>query len=142
MQIVGFNFQKISGERTNPSKGKIEIKTNIDVKKVTSEKIEALDNKEIIRFDFEYAIGYEPKIANISFEGYVLVVFDNQKTKDIIKKWKNKKIGDELRIPLFNFIFSKCNIKALQLEEEFSLPPHIPMPKLGPPKDQNREYIK
>jgi len=36
-----------------------------------------------------------------------------------------------MRVPLFNFIMNKCNIKALYLEDEMGLPLHIPLPKIS-----------
>jgi hypothetical protein len=54
----------------------------------------------------------------------------------VLKKWKNKKIEDEVRVPLFNLILTKCNLKALQFEEEFGLPTHIPFPRVSPQQDK------
>jgi hypothetical protein len=61
--------------------------------------------------------------------------------KDILKKWKGKKLADETRIPLFNTILTKCNLKSLQLEEEFGLPTHIPMPRVQPPQE-DKSYVQ
>ena len=56
--------------------------------------------------------------------------------KVLKKDWKKKKFNHPVKLPLFNFIMEKCNLKALQLEEEVSLPFHIPMPKLAPAPNQ------
>ena len=56
--------------------------------------------------------------------------------------WKDgsdKKIPEGIRIGLFNFIMSKCNVKALQLEDELGLPFHVPMPRLRPEKKKDSE---
>jgi hypothetical protein len=53
----------------------------------------------------------------------------------ISKNSGTKKIPDKMRVPIFNFIMSKCNIKALSLEDDLNLPYHIPMPRLEPPKE-------
>jgi len=63
----------------------------------------------------------------------------NGKAPSIIK-WKNKKISDDIRMPLFNMILTKCNLKALQFEEEFALPTHVPMPRLSP-QENNQSYV-
>jgi hypothetical protein len=51
-------------------------------------------------------------------------------------EWKKNKVPDEIKLLVFNFVMTKCNLKALQLEEEFSLPPHIPLPKLTPESER------
>ena len=141
MQIIGFNFEKISGERKKIPQGKIEIKSNINVKSISPEKIELLKDKDVLKFNFEFTVDYEPNIASLVFEGFILVIIEKEKVKDILKKWKNKKISEEVRLPLFNLILTKCNLKALQIEEEFGLPTHVPLPRLQPPQ-QGQKYVQ
>jgi len=127
MRLIGFNLRKLSAERKKDIKGKLEIKSNLTINKIEKEEIDIAG--EVLRFDFLYEIKYEPGFADIIFEGGVLVIPED--SKKILKEWKKKKIAEEIRIPIFNFIMSKCNIKALQLEEEFNLPLHLPMPRLS-----------
>lgn len=134
MRVIGFNFEKISAERKKAPEGKLEIKSNINIKSINPEKIELVKDKDVLKFNFEFSIDYHPDIARVSFEGFVLAILEKDKSKEILKKWKNKKILEDIRIPLFNLIMTKCNLKALQFEEEFGLPMHIPMPKLQPQK--------
>lgn len=141
MQIIGFNFEKISVEKKKQLGGKIEIKQNINIKEISSEKIDLFKDKDALKFGFEFIVNYSPDIAELKFTGIVVSVMEKEKTKEILKKWKNKKISDDVRLPLFNFILTKCNIKALQFEEEFNLPMHIPMPKLNPPQN-NQGYVQ
>lgn len=139
MQVIGFNFTKISSERKKAPEGKIEIKSNINIKSIESEKVEMLKDREVLKFTFDFAIEYTPNIASLNFEGIILTTSDKndkETPKEILKKWKTKKITDEVRLPLFNLIMTKCNLKALQLEEEFGLPTHVPMPRLAPPQDK------
>jgi len=141
MQIIGFNLEKISAERKNPIKGKLEISSNINIKEIKQEKIDIIKEQNPLKFNFKFTIEYKPKIAEIIFEGFVLVLFEKDKSKEITKKWKGKKISDDIRIPLFNFILTKCNVKALQLEEEFGLPTHIPLPTIRPQSEKgNARY--
>lgn len=127
MKIIGFNFKKISIERKKDIQGKLEVKSNLDIKEIEKEKIDIAG--DVLRLDFSYGIKYEPEFAEILFEGHILIIPED--IKQVLKDWKKKKIEDKSRIPLFNFIMSKCNVKALQLEEEFALPFHIPLPKLS-----------
>jgi len=141
MQVIGFNFTKISSERKKAPEGKIEIKSNINVKTIEPEKLELIKEKDVLKFTFEFSIDYTPGIAKLDFEGFSLIMLEKNKSKEILKKWKSKKIDDDVRLPLFNLILTKCNLKALQLEEEFGLPTHVPMPKLAPPQN-NQGYVQ
>lgn len=143
MQVIGFNFTKISSERKKAPEGKLEIKSNINIKSVEEDKLDLLKDKDVLKFGFEFSIDYSPGIANLSFEGSILAIAEKDKFKEILKKWKNgKKVSDEIRFFLFNTILGKCNLKSLQLEEEFGLPPHIPLPRVELPKDQDKSYVQ
>jgi len=141
MQVIGFNFEKISAERKKAPEGKIEIKSNIDVKDIKEDKIELIKDKEVLKFTFEFTVEYSPGIAEIKFQGSILAIVEKEKIKDILKKWKTKKLADEIRLPLFNLIMTKCNLKSLQLEEELGLPTHVPMPRLSP-QQNNQGYVQ
>lgn len=138
MQILGFNFEKIKAERHKQLEGKIEISSNIDITEISQEKLELVKEQTPLKFIFQFTVKYKPDLAEIVFQGAVLFVTDKDKAKDILKKWKTKKIDDEVRIPLFNFIMNKCNLKALQLEEDLTLPTHIPLPRIQP--HDNKSY--
>ena len=131
-RVIGFNFEKIDAERKSPPKGKVQVRSNIDIKSITSEKLDIAKDQTALKFEFEFSVDYKPNIATILLRGYVLALFDKDKAKDVQKKSKNKKILDEIRVPLFNFILTKCNLKAIHFEEEFGLPLHIPLPRIKP----------
>ena len=128
MRIIGFNFKKISVERKKDIQGKLEIKSNLQIDDIEKESIDIAG--EILKFHYEYSILYEPGFAEINFKGNVLVLPEKEDVKKILKEWKKKKLSEDVRLPIFNFIMSKCNLKALQFEEEFGLPPHLPLPRL------------
>jgi hypothetical protein len=140
MQIIGFNFEKIIAEKKNPVHGKIEIKSNINIKNISSQKFELIKDKDILKFDFELSIDYSPDISTLKFEGFLLATTEKEKMKEILKKWKTKKVSDDIRVSLFNIILTKCTLKALQLEEDLGLPTHIPMPKLQ--AEQQKPYVQ
>ena len=67
---------------------------------------------------------------------------EQKKMNEMVKGWKKeKKISPEIIQGLFNTIIARSNIKALQLEQDLNLPPHLPMPKLTREKKSVREYI-
>jgi len=142
MKIINFSLSKISAEKNKTEKGKIEIKSKIDLKDVKEESISISSNKAI-NLSFSYSVEYTPKFGKIELEGNVIMLAESNETESIMKEWKKKQIPDTMKTPLFNFIMTKCNLKALQLEEELGLPTHIPMPKfsVGKPKEgKNPDY--
>ena len=135
MQLIGFNLGKILVERKEQTQGKLEISQNIDIKDISKEKI-SISKDDALKVQFSFTINYSNDFAKLEFEGHVLLLPQESELKSILKSWKDKKIQDEVRIPLFNFIMSKCNVKALTLEDEMALPLHIPMPRLNPNEKQ------
>ncbi len=136
MQVIGFSFEKISVERKKAPQGKVEINSNINIKSIGPEKIELIKDKDVLKFNFEFSVNYTPDIARVLFEGFILAIIKKEKVKEILKKWKAKKISEEFKLPLFNLILTKCNLKALQFEEELGLPTHVPLPRLQPSKPE------
>jgi len=131
MKIIGFSIHKISVERKNPIKGKLKIKSNLNIDDIIKEKV-PISTNEALKFDFSYNINYEPNIAKIEIKGSVIALDDKNESEEILKEWKKKKYTHNSKIALFNFIMNKCNIKAIQFEDEVGLPLHIQMPKLRP----------
>ena len=131
-RIIGFNFTNISAERKSQKSDKLEVNVNINIESIKEEKLDLMKNENVLKFDFEFSVAYKPELADIKLKGNVLATFDKEESKSILKEWKTKKISDKTRIPLFNFIMTKCNLRALQLEEELSLPSHVPMPRISP----------
>jgi hypothetical protein len=130
MRIIGFNFKKMLAERKSDLKGKLEVKTHMDIGSIEKENLDFAG--DVLRFHYIYSIDYNSNNAVISFEGSILIKPDKEEQiKDVLKEWKKKKIQDDLRISIFNFVMNKCNFKALQLEDEFGLPPHIPLPRIS-----------
>ena len=140
MQIIGFTLTKILIERKEDLKGKWKVSSKIDVKDLKEEKITLEQGKDVLKANFEYAITYEPDLGDINFKGYVLILSEPKETKTLIAEWKNNKtIVADAKVRIFNTIFQKCNIKALELEDDFNLPPHIKLPaiKTEQPKSES-----
>ena len=136
MKIIGFKIKKVSAERKSDIKGKLEIKSGLNIDDITKEEIQ-ISEKPSMKFDFSYTVDYSPDIAKIEINGSIIALDDSNESKEILKDWKKKKFNHAIKLPLFNFIMDKCNLKALQLEEEIGLPFHIPMPKLAPNPNTN-----
>ncbi len=135
MKAIGNSFKKISIERkSEPQDKKININTDVQVKNVKKQTTDIFKDKDTFIIDYEYKINYEPNMANILFTGSVVFLMeDNEKelSKKVLEEWKKEKIPEDFKIPLFNVIFARCNLKALQLEEYLNLPLHIPNPRIS-----------
>jgi len=134
---MGFNFDKISIERFLDNITDMKISTNIDISDIIKLNPGILKTKEeILGVKFNYIIDYQENIAKIELAGKILLALEPKQAKEVLKQWDDKKVPDEFRITLFNFIFRKANIKAIQLEDEMNLPIHIPLPKIGKSQDK------
>ena len=137
MKLIGFNFNKISIEKKSDKKENLKINTNINIVDISEIKTNFFNSKEtLLGVQFNYTIDYSPSIAKIFFEGNILLSIDPKEAKEILKEWKSKKLQDNFRNIVFNIVFRKCNIKALQLEDEMNLPLHLPMPIIKNQKDK------
>lgn len=130
--IVGFGFTKLSAEKKEAAKGKVDINNNVSIKDVVEDNLAlGKENQNVIKFKFEFTSKYEPNIGNVLFEGEILYLQDSKKIKEILSSWKkDKKLPKELMAGLLNTILMKCNIQALILSQDVNLPPPIPMPKV------------
>ena len=138
MNIIGFNFTKISVERKSLERGDLKINSNLEVNEIEEAKFPIFDSKEaMLAIKFNYLFDYDPSIAKLEFKGEILIGLESSTAQEVLKKWKDKKVSDEIRIPLFNLILRKSSIKALELEEEMGLPLHIPLPRLS--KEEKEE---
>ena len=130
--IVGFGFTKLSAERNEAAKGKIDINNNVTIKNVEEADLSlGKDKQNVLKFVFEFTSKYQPNIGNILFEGELLYLEDPKKVKEILSsRKKEKKIQKELMAGLLNTILTKCNVQALIISQEVNLPPPIPLPKV------------
>ena len=131
--IVGFGFTKLSAEKGEIAKGKIDINNNVSIKDLQEDNFALGKDKQqnVLRFIFEFTSNYEPKIGKILFEGELLYMEESKKAKEILSGWKkDKKLPKELMGGLLNTILTKCNVQALILSQQVNLPPPIPMPKV------------
>ena len=140
--IVGFGFTKLSAERKEAAKGKIDINNNVTIKNVEEADISfGKNNQSVIKFLFEFTSKYEPNVGTILFEGELLYMEEPKKSKEILSGWKkDKKVPKELMAGLLNTILTKCNIQALILSQEINLPAPIPLPKVQIAQ-QGKSYI-
>lgn len=131
MKIIGFSFNKINIEKFSNKAENIKINSNIKVSEIKEVKSDFFKEEEnIINIKFIYNLIYNPDFAKLEFIGNILFSIESEKAKDILKQWESKKIAEDFKKTLFNFILKKTTLKALQFEDELNLPLHIPLPSL------------
>ena len=134
MAVIGFNLKKILVERKSLVRGGVKVSTKTKITAVEEES-KIISGKDALSFGFEFFIDYfgmnDPKkeLAALSFEGNVISIVDPKETRKIIEGWKKQELPIDLRISILNAVVAKCTVKALALEEELGLPPHINLPK-------------
>jgi hypothetical protein len=134
MKLMGFNFTKISIERFNNPTENIKFSTKIDISSIEPLKSDFFRGKEeLIQINFVYTVLYEPEFAKLELAGNFVLSVDSKTAREILKGWKEKEkqTPEDFRMIIFNIILRKSNIKALQLEDELGLPPHIPLPSVN-----------
>jgi len=137
MNIVGFNFTKISIEKIKDNVEKPKIKTDIKILEIKQSKSGLLKTKEeIIEADFSYSVDYEQGYVNVSFAGRVFLSLEPKGAKEVLKQWKKKELPEDFRLLLFNIILRKSTLKALALEDELNLPLHVPLPSIKKQKEE------
>lgn len=130
MPVIGFNFDKISAQRINNLKGNVNINHTVNITNVKKEEVNIDKKQDILKFEFEFKVEYQPNIGNISLEGSVLYLDDPKKLKELEDSWKkNKKLPPNITSNIVNTILLKSNVKALILSQDINLPPQIQLPR-------------
>jgi len=125
MKIMGFNFSKVSVEKKSDNFKDLKINTNIDILDVQPAKNDILKQKEeMIVIKFKYDVDFQKDVGKVDIEGNLIIVLDPKDSKEVIKEWKDKKLSENIKTPVFNIILRKSTIKALELEDQMNLPLH------------------
>jgi hypothetical protein len=137
MKVIGFNIEEVVGKKAADLK-RYNINTDVTFSNVEKAKLDVLKDNETIKVGFKFLVSYkdaenkEEKSNEISILGSLLLMVDKELSKEFLKSWKNKEIPKDKMITLYNFVLRKCSVRALQLEEDLNLQPHIPFPQIRP----------
>ena len=137
MRLIGFNFEKMSVEKFQERPESLKFNTKLDISAINPLKSDIIRTKdELLKVDFVYSVDYEPNFAKLEIKGNIILSVEPKIARDVLKGWKDKQTSEDFRLFMFNIILRKTHVKALQLEDELGLPPHIPLPSL------NKENVK
>lgn len=138
MKIIGFSVEEIQAKRPFDMP-KAAINTDIVFTNIDKAKLDVLKDEDCLKANFKFSVIYkdpskkDSKETNeVSISGSILLMVTKDESKEFLKLWKTKQIPKEKIIPIYNYILRKCSVKALQLEEELNLQPHIPFPRISP----------
>jgi len=136
MKIIGFNIEELHAKKSFDFK-RTAISTDILFTEVEKAKLDVLKDSEALKISFKFAVGYkdsdkkDPQDKNeVLIQGSMLLMVSKDESKEFLKSWKNKEIPKDKALSLYNVILKKCSVKALQLEDEINLSPHIPFPQI------------
>lgn len=141
MPIIGINFRSVKADIDidKKHKGDININSIPTIQKIEKHTVGLANLKEALAIDFKFETKYEPKIGSIIIEGRVL--YQTNKLKESLEKWKkDKKMDEAMIVEVLNAIFRKCLVKAVDLSNELGLPPPLRFPVVKPGKEQ-KDYI-
>ncbi len=126
MKLVGFNYTKIHAERFEKAKKFEKISQSLNFTDITKEEIDLMKESNVLKVTFEHTVMYDPEFVKIDLRGAVLLQMNSETIKEAVKSWKkDKKISDEIKIPLYKIILNRCALKSLNIEEELNVPHHM-----------------
>ena len=131
MPIVGFNFKKISAEKKAQVQNNDKIQNIIKIATVEESTIKiGSEEQKVAAISFEFAVDYA-EAGKLEFLGNIIYYDTEEVVKGLISGWKNEsKVNPQFGTMIYNFIMARCNIKALQFEDEVGLPLHLRLPRL------------
>jgi hypothetical protein len=131
MAIVGFNFMKISFEKSNKIANKISVSNNVSITSIEEANILDQSPQSALRFKYLFTSRYDPDFAKIDMEGEIVFVEKDEKVKEIMKGWKkSKQIDKEIMKDILNTVLQRCFVQAIAIGKDMNLPSIIPLPKL------------
>ncbi len=139
MRLIGFDFTKISAEKSDKLNEKYVTNTNMDITDIKEEDLRLVENQKVIKIAFKFEVIYnskdnkDKKFGELNFEGDLVFSAGEKEVKELLDNWKKKEkqaISPEFKVPLFNMIMRKCTPKALDLEDALGLPFHFPFPQI------------
>src|SRR3989344_1445067 len=134
MKIIGFSLDELHAKKSFDFK-RTSISTDVLFVDVEKAKLEIIKDSEALRIAFKFTVNYKdsekkdsPDKNEVLVSGSMLLMVSKDESKEFLKSWKNKEIPKDKALGLYNVVLKKCSVKALQLEDEIGLSPHIPFP--------------
>ncbi|MCH7850481.1 MAG: hypothetical protein IH845_02450 [Nanoarchaeota archaeon] len=130
LKLLAARFIKISATRLEDFEGKISIATNIKITSIENTK----DSNDAVKVSYTFEVDYG-ELGSIEIIGYLFLGAEKKTIKELVKAWEKKEFDSPEHATITNIILKKASIKALELEEELSLPIHLKLPTITLNKD-------
>lgn len=141
MPIVGFHIKKISAQRKNIRKGRIDINSTPIITSVKRSKVGLARKENSLDVGFEFVTEYKPDVGSIKLTGNVMYL--DKDWKDGLESWdKNKKLTKNIEMEVKNFLFRKCLGIGISLSEEMGLPPPLFFPRIMPKRKEEERDLR
>ena len=128
VKLLAFHLTKTLAQRNEDFDGELKITPNMNLSSIEKEKIEAI-KQDVLKIKFNFSIDYGD-LGKVEADGTMMLQVDSKTLKETLSSWKKKSIDPQFQLMVLNIIMQKASLKALQLEEEIGLPPHIQLPRL------------
>ena len=131
--IVNFSLSKIQVAKNKELTGNVEAQNNVKITDIIEQNVSSFaEKKSAVNIQFSYTVSYGDKVGTIEMEGKTLYLVEDKEKKELLdQRKKEKKVDPKHSQKILNHILQKCNIRALSLEQEVGLPPHIPFPRVA-----------
>ncbi len=132
MSVIGFNIAKIDAEKKNSPKGKVNVESNVAIKKVEVSDVSlGKDDEKVLDFNFEFKTNYSPDVGHILIAGNLLFLTKSEEATKIADEWnKTKKLEKDVMRPIFNTVLARGNIQAMIISKDLNLPAPIQLPRM------------
>lgn len=130
MTFVGFNFTKISAERTGGAERNVRVENNVGITNIVESTI-VDPKKSLLKFQFAFVCKYQPSVGSIEINGELIEIFDKEFAAKVIEGWtKHKALHKEVTARVINTILGKANVEAIIISRDLGLPSPVALPKV------------
>jgi hypothetical protein len=147
MKVIGIVFDKLEGERNIGFEEQFpmikSVGNNVRVKSIQKTSLPIPSgNFDALQVGFIFQCIYDPNVASIRIEGYILCEASKDEEDKIMSSWKSRRdLPPDMAPLLVGPIIMKCLVKAAGLSDDLQVPPPIPPPQMSKPvsKDKNQK---
>jgi hypothetical protein len=142
MRVIGILFEKLEAERNVGFEEQFpmikSVGNNVRIKSIQKMPLPTPSGTfEALKVGFTYQCIYDPNVAAIRLEGYILCDASKDEQEKIMSSWKLRRdLPQDVAPVLLGPIIMKCMVKAAGLSDDLQVPPPIPPPPM--PKAESR----
>ena len=145
MRVLGVVFEKFEAERNISFEEQFppvkSVGNNVRVKSIQETSIPTpTGNFRALKTGFTFQCIYDPNVASIRIEGYVLLEASREEEQKMMSSWRSKgDLPQEFAPLLIGPIILKCIVKAAGLSDDLQVPPPIPPPPMPKPQTKGKD---